>query len=646
MPDLIAQGPEPQYRWRRPLRAGESFVLGRDAGAWSAEWDDRISRKHAQLVWRSGRLRVQQLPTARNPIFVQGREAANFDIAPGEHFVIGRTTFTVLDEQVSISLQAPSPVEEQTFSSQYLRRISYHDADRRLEVLGRLPDLISGAANDDELCVRLVNLLLAGIPRASAVAVVALEKPHAVKLIPEKLAGEKAVPDTLAQEKAAREKLAREKGTGEKGTGENLARLGAVGAEPPAVVQLLHWDRRLAIGGDFQPSRRLIVEAIQRREGVLHVWGGRAASGGPEFTLRDNSDWAFCTPVPGDASAGWGIYVAGSLGTESPAARAPDTGDIREDLKFTELVASTLSALRQVRLLERRQVALSQFFAPAVLEAMEAKDPNQVLAPRETEVSVLFCDLRGFSQEAVRRSANLMDLLQRTSKALGVMTHHILDQGGVVGDFHGDAAMGFWGWPFSQPDSVQRACLAALAIRSHFEAAAARPGHLLADFRMGLGLATGRAVAGRIGTTDQVKVTVFGPVVNLASRLENMTKILRTPILIDDVTAKHVKTQLSPKLARCRRLAVVKPFGIDFPVEVAELLPPADEYPELSDEHLAAYERALDAFLKGNWPESLELLHLVPPKDRVKDFLTVFIAQHNRTPPPNWDGVVPLTSKG
>ena len=70
-----------------------------------------------------------------------------------------------------------------------------------------------------------------------------------------------------------------------------------------------------------------------------------------------------------------------------------------------------------------------------------------------------------------------------------------------------------------------------------------------------------------------------------------------------------------------------------------------DSYPELTDEHLQFYEAALDAFLAGDWSEALEQLQRVPAKDRVKDFLTVFIAQHNRTPPPGWNGVIPLSSK-
>src|SRR5207237_5676449 len=118
------------------------------------------------------------------------------------------------------------------------------------------------------------------------------------------------------------------------------------------------------------------------------------------------------------------------------------------------------------------------------------------LAPRQTEGSVLFCDLRGFSREAEKHADDLMALLERVSKALRVMTGNILDQGGVVGDFQGDAAMGFWGWPLVQPDAAALACKAALGIRALFEANARRPRHPLAGFQIGIGIATGQADAG------------------------------------------------------------------------------------------------------------------------------------------------------
>jgi adenylate cyclase len=276
---------------------------------------------------------------------------------------------------------------------------------------------------------------------------------------------------------------------------------------------------------------------------------------------------------------------------------------------------------------------------------LEAQDPEIALAPRETEVSVLFCDLRGFSLRSEKSAADLLGLLRRVSTALGVMTRQILDHGGVVGDFHGDAAMGFWGWPITQADSAAKAANAALEIRREFTAAAKSEDTTLADFQVGIGIATGRAVAGKIGSADQVKATVFGPVVNLASRLESMTKTFRAPILLDETTARAVREKIPASVARVRRVARVRPFGMDAAVEVSELLPPLEDYPQLSEQGLSDYEAALAAFEAGDWIDAFERLHRVPARDKVKDFLTVYIAQHNRTPPRGWDGVIALSNK-
>ena len=589
MPDLVAQGPQPQDRWRRKLPPNTTLILGRSAGAWSTPWDDRVSRQHLELQLRGDTLAVRILDSALNPVFYRGRKCDDFQLRPGEHFVVGGTTFTLANEPVHVSLEVPLPEEERTFTFEELRRRPFRRADERIGVLSRLPEIISGSGSDSEMFVRLVNLLLAAVPRASAAAIVA------------------AGPE-------------------------------AAGAGQP---QVLHWDRRALTGTEFRPSERLIRRAIQQRQSVVHVWNAAPARGG-EFTLGEGIDWAFCVPLESDACRGWALYVTGGS-DESGGGGVAVAEDLQDDVKFTELTAATLGALRQVRLLTRRQASLDQFFSPAVLAALEGRDADEALAPREADVAVLFCDLRGFSRHSERHAENLPDLLARVSEALGVMTRHILEKGGVIGDFHGDSAMGFWGWPLAQPDAAERACLAALAIRRDFAAAAdSETPTSLAGFRVGIGIASGRAVAGKIGTTDQVKVTVFGPVANLASRLEGLTKVLRVPILLDGATAEAVRLQTPADLMRIRRLARIKPPGMETPVEVSELLPPATELPELSDQHLAAFESAVTALQQGNWAEALARLHHVPPDDLAKDFLTVFIAQHNRIPPPEWDGVVSI----
>jgi adenylate cyclase len=592
MAELIAQGVNPQMRWRRTLPERQPILLGRNAEPWAVPWDEQISRRHAELCWRDGVLQVRRLPTARNPIFVRGQTRDAFELKPGECFVSGATTFTVTNDQASVLAHLPPPVAEQAYRAQDLQQVPFRDADRRLEILNRLPEVISGAGSDTELFIGLGNMLLAGIPQADAVALVAVAP-------------------------------------------------GSGGSGP---VEILYWDRRLAVGGGFRPSERLIRRAVSSQDSVSHVWGQGGAEDAPSVTVCETFDWAFCTPVRGESCPGWGLYLAGRF--PSAGSSSTDPADRRTDLRFTELVAAILSSLRQVRQLQRQQAVLSQFFSPSVLTTLSNQDADRLLAPRETEVSVLFCDLRGFSRESDRSATDLLGLLERVSKALGVMTHHILDHGGVVADFQGDAALGFWGWPLAQPDTITRVCLAALGIRTQFEATARRVGHSLTGFQMGIGIATGRAVAGKIGTRDQAKVGVFGPVVNLASRLEGMTKLLNTPILMDEASARLARQHVPPKVARFRRVARVKPYGLENALTVTELLPPVAELPELSDAHIGYYESALDALVAGRWPEAYELLHKVPPEDRAKDFLTVYIAQHNRVAPPGWDGVIPLSRKG
>jgi adenylate cyclase len=605
MPDLIAQGPQPEHRWRRKLVPGAKQAIGRQAGVWSTPWDDRISRRHVEVEFVNGQLRVTALEAARNPVFFGGQSVRQFTLEPGEHFVIGETTFSFVDQRVNVSLDLPRPAGERTFSVEELRAQPFLEANKRIDVLSRLPDIISGSSNDQELFVRLVNLLLNGIERATAAALVAA---------------------------------------------------GSHSADMP--IEVLHWDRRILAEKEFRPSERLIRQAVSCGESVAHVWSGGQTEG--EFTLSEGIDWALCTPVPGKACAGWALYVTGGFSTDFGAAPR-DAELLRDDVKFAELMAATLSGLRESQILTARHASLSHFFSPIVLEAIGNQDPERVLAPREADVAVLFCDLRGFTTESERSADDLFGLLARVSQALGVMTHHILEHGGVVGDFHGDAAMGFWGWPIAQPDAVERACRAALGIRWAFmeDRSGHRPEGLVAertaseaispspafDFRVGIGIASGRAVAGKIGTIDQVKVTAFGPVVNLASRLETMTRQLQASILIDPASAAVIRASVPSSICRVRRLARVRPVGLASPIEVHELLPSAAECPEVSDEHLAAYESALAAFENRDWPKALKLLHAVPPHDLAKDFITHFITQHSRISPPNWDGSIPLAAK-
>jgi adenylate cyclase len=592
MADLTAQGLKPEERWRQRLPAAEVVLLGRACGAWSVPWERWMSHRHAELQWRQDVLQVRQLPEARNPIFFRGKETPSFEIKPGESFVIGSTVFSLGEEPKPGTPEARDLVQSRTISAAELKQVPFRDAPHRLDVLSRLPEVIISAANEQDLCLRLSNLLLAGIPRADVVCLVSMDE-H-------------------------------------------------------AALRILHQEMRRSLRKEFYPSLRLIKEALHNfHQSVLHVWSVEQRQDAPQFTQDINVDWAFCTPVEGEASGNWGIYVTGRfVGDLKSTLMGPlEMNDLGDDLKFTELVASILGSLLQVQSLQHKQTILSSFFSPGVVQVLTQGDPTSELKPRQVEVTVLFCDLRGFSGKVEQSAADLFAVLERVSEALGVMTGSILERDGVIADFQGDSAMAYWGWPIVLTDKVQRACLAALSIGNTFRSFARKPDHPLAGFQAGIGIATGDAVAGRIGPRDQSKVSVFGPVVNLSSRLQDMTKIFRVPILMDEKTAHLLQATTPPSLARCRRLAQVKPYGLNTPLMVYELLPPASDYPDLIDAHIATYQGALDAFIQGDWATAWKLLHQVPPEDQGKDFITGFILQNHHTPPPDWNGVIELTRK-
>src|SRR5262245_3626567 len=346
MPDLIAQGAQPEHRWRRKLQPGVHHTIGRQAGAWSTPWDDRVSRQHVEIVYQHGELQVQTLDSARNPVFFRGRQCERFSLRPGDHFVIGGTTFSLVDQQVNVPLDFPRPTGERTFTAEELHRKPFREPDKRIDALSRLPDIIRGSTTDQELCVRLVNLLLGGVERATAAAVVAVREQKS----------------------------------------------GPLGSDIPNLksesVQVLHWDRRILADTVFRPSQRLIRQAPSSGASVAHVWIGNQSQPDGEFTLSEGIDWALCVPVPGEACQGWGLYVTGSFHNEFATSGPPDAELLRDDVKFAELTALTLSGLRESRLLAARQASLNQFFSPIVTEAISAQDPERVLAPREADVTV------------------------------------------------------------------------------------------------------------------------------------------------------------------------------------------------------------------------------------------------------------------
>ncbi len=627
--ELVIQGLTDQSL-RHEFIEGQTVRLGRSpAHGCAVAWDRTISREHADLLWQNGRLYVTCLVAAMNPIKYRGAATRSAVVFGSEVFEIGQTRFYVDGGPVSAS-NFPSPssptsretiagrsqstaeqefltkdddddefLEEHTFPSIELKNVSFGDAERQMEVLSNLPQLISGSTSDVDLAEMLCGLLLDAIPPAIAVAAALFEESDVLEM------QNRDDPDA-----------------------------------PIPKPKLMRVQTREDYEGRFAPSRRLLRKAIRRRENVMYI---ASEGGASKFTMANSLAWAFCAPLTTESCVGWCLYVSGLGGRDDNNLVTADS--LKGDLRFTQLVAQFIGSIRTVRALQEQQTQLSAFFSPKVMENLTKKGgAGDVLVPSERDISVLFCDVRGFSRQAEQLKNDLHNLLDCVKAALSAMTGGMLAFDGSIADFQGDAALGFWGWPTPLPDGPMSTCRAALAIMRAFHLPPEQQG-LLKGFSCGAGIAHGRAIAGQIGTTQQAKIGVFGPVVNQGSRIEGLTRQFGISICIDEATADFVRRLMPPEEGRCRRLACVYPKGMDTSLLLYELLPPEADGTSVDDLGMLNYGAAVDLVISGRWAEAIERLNAVPDEDGPKKFLLTQMAKFDYAPPADWDGAFRLDTK-
>lgn len=211
------------------------------------------------------------------------------------------------------------------------------------------------------------------------------------------------------------------------------------------------------------------------------------------------------------------------------------------EAQFVQVVADALSAA-MVRLKSEAQAAkslvlLEQAFPRKI--AAQLTSGIDALAPRVQEVTVLFCDMRGFSPIADRISVNqTYDLL---SDAMDRFSNAVLDLNGVVIDFYGDGLSAFWNAPVPQPEHALLACQAAIEILDALAPLNERWEPIIGQkLEVGIGIHSGIASVGNSGSRSRIKYGPRGKSVNIASRLEQLTKQCQTPILISKATAERV----------------------------------------------------------------------------------------------------------
>jgi adenylate cyclase len=222
------------------------------------------------------------------------------------------------------------------------------------------------------------------------------------------------------------------------------------------------------------------------------------------------------------------------------------------------------------------------------------------------EITLLFSDVENFTPLAEHLAPE--DLMLAMSEYFEVVGQAILDSGGTIDKFIGDAVMAFWNAPYESSDHVEQACLAALRVaRASEELNARREAAGLPLLRTRVGVHTGTAVVGNLGSADRMDYTALGANVNLASRLEGLNKFYATRIL-----ASHAVRDRAKQEFLFRSVDVVVPKGTSDPLAVFELVGamPASRFAEVAAPRAglgfcSRWERAITLYRTAQWERAL-----------------------------------------
>ena len=287
----------------------------------------------------------------------------------------------------------------------------------------------------------------------------------------------------------------------------------------------------------------------------------------------------------------------------------------------------------------KRQLAgrFREYVPPEIVEKMEL-NPEQYDKPKSAELTILFSDIRGFTNisEALSPEA-LRDYI---NEYLTDMSSIIRDRHrGTLDKYIGDSIMAFWGAPVDDPQHARNAVLAALEMQRECAALnvrlAARGWPLL---EIGVGANSGTVRVGNMGSRVRRAYTAMGDAVNVASRLEGRTRTYGVGILVGEATRSRVQDVVFREIDRIR----VK--GKDEAVTIYEPLDVAGDEVELR-----RWERALADYRAQRWDEAgmmLRELHRMRPGHGLYRLYVARVEEmRRRPPPPDWDGVTAFDEK-
>jgi adenylate cyclase len=281
-----------------------------------------------------------------------------------------------------------------------------------------------------------------------------------------------------------------------------------------------------------------------------------------------------------------------------------------------------------------------QKYVPQDLIDKFFQNPEEMLVGDNRELVVLFSDIRGFT--TISEGMRPDDLVSSLNRYFSTQVDIIMEHRGIIDKYIGDAIMAFFGAPVSHEDDAYHAVLAGIEMAKAVERFNVEQQKLgKPEFRIGVGLAYGEVTVGNIGTDKKMDYTVIGDIVNLASRMEGLTKMYHQQLLISDRLYEAVKDRLLTRPVD--RVAVKgKTQGIPIYTAVDSLDPAAEEAWKLHTASMKAYyNREFEKAARG-FKAVLQRL----PGDYLAEVFLERATTYQTTPPPaGWDGVEVIKTK-
>jgi adenylate cyclase len=293
---------------------------------------------------------------------------------------------------------------------------------------------------------------------------------------------------------------------------------------------------------------------------------------------------------------------------------------------------------------EKRRVraAFGQYLSPEVVRRLLLNP--ELVEPRKTEITVMFSDIRGFT--TISEKLDAQELAIFLNQYLSDMTSVVFERGGTLDKYIGDAVMAFWNAPFEQENHAALACRTALDMMARIHqmqkkwAAEGKP-----RLDIGIGLNTGVASVGNMGSSLRYGYTALGDSVNLASRLEGLNKDYGTHILVNETT--YLATKNSGLVFR--ELDLIRVKGKLQPVVIYELVAAAADLSADTQSRLDRFHESRALFQQRRWLDAQSAFQSIldqwPDDGPARAYWKRCQEYLFDEPPSGWDGVFTMTHK-